>query len=109
MRCMFAYAVVVAVALSAVARAADSETAVSVKAVSSTALPNVPGDTLSAVTVDFPPGTASPPHHHAGFVFVYVLAGSVDSQLNDGPLQHFEVGDSWVEPPGTRHTNVVNP
>jgi quercetin dioxygenase-like cupin family protein len=106
---MFAFPLVIAIALSGVASAADSEATASVHVVSSTTLPNIPGNALSAATVDFPPGVASPSHHHAGFVFVYVLAGSVDSQLNDDPPQHFEVGDSWVEPPGTRHTKIVNP
>ena len=80
-----------------------------VKVVSAQKLPNVPGQSLTAVTVDVPPGDVSPPHHHAGFVFVYVLAGSVDSKLNDEPSKRFATGETWVEPPGTLHASMSNP
>jgi hypothetical protein len=33
----------------------------------------VPGHTLTAEVVDFPPGYKSNVHHHAGSVFAYVL------------------------------------
>jgi quercetin dioxygenase-like cupin family protein len=89
--------------------AQDGTSAATVNVVSSTALPNVPGNSITALTVDLPPGDVSPPHHHAGFVFVYVLAGSVESQLNADPPHTFKVGDTWVEPPGTLHTRIVNP
>ena len=56
-----------------------------------------------------PPGDVSPPHHHAGFVFVYVLAGTVESKLNDEPSKRFAVGETWVEPPGTLHASMSNP
>jgi len=80
-----------------------------VKVVSTQKLANVPGQTLTAVTVDVPPGDVSPPHHHAGFVFVYVLEGSVDSKLNDEPSKHYTTGETWVEPPGTLHASMSNP
>jgi quercetin dioxygenase-like cupin family protein len=101
--------VAVALIVGADGFASEPSSAATVNVVSSTALPNVPGNSLTAVTVDLPPGDVSPPHHHAGFVFVYVLTGSVESQLNADPPQRFKVGDSWVEPPGTVHTKVVNP
>ena len=69
----------------------------------------MPGQSLTAVTVDVPPGDVSPPHHHAGFVFVYVLQGTVESQLNAEPSKRFVVGDTWVEPPGTLHARMTNP
>jgi len=47
-------------------------------------LPNVPGKSLTAVTVTFAPGGKSMPHRHAGSVFVYVLAGAVRSQTSTG-------------------------
>ncbi len=88
------------------AQPAGSET---VTVVSTQKLPNAPGQSLTAVTVDVPPGDVSPPHHHAGFVFVYVLAGSVDSKLNDEPSKRFTAGQTWVEPPGTLHASMSNP
>lgn len=72
-------------------------------------LPNVPGSSLTAVVVQLAPGARVPAHHHAGFVFAYVLAGTVRSQLNGGTAIDYAVGQSWVEPPGTEHTLTANP
>src|SRR5262249_50378166 len=35
------------------------------------AIPNIPGKSLIAVVVDYPPGGASPPHTHAKSAFIY--------------------------------------
>jgi quercetin dioxygenase-like cupin family protein len=75
----------------------------SAKRVFSAPLLNVPGKTLTAVEVTFPPGAASPPHHHAGSVMVYVLAGALRSQLDDGPVKTYGAGETFFEPPGTHH------
>jgi quercetin dioxygenase-like cupin family protein len=72
-------------------------------------LPNVPGHSLTAVVVDFAPGGLSPPHRHPGFVFAYVLSGTIRSRLGDGPVVDYHAGQSWVEPPGTLHSLTQNP
>jgi quercetin dioxygenase-like cupin family protein len=72
-------------------------------------LSNIPGHQLTAVTVTIAPGVASPSHRHAGFVFIYVLDGIVESQLNNGEIMTFKAGQSWVEPPGTLHSHAKNP
>jgi quercetin dioxygenase-like cupin family protein len=82
---------------------------VSLATVAQEALPNVPGHTLTAITVELAPGAASPSHHHAGFVFAYVLSGEIRSQLNDGPVKTYRAGESFVEPPSTIHTFSENP
>lgn len=53
------------------------------------AIPNIPGKTLTALIVDYPPGGASVPHRHAdsSFIFAYVLSGEIASKVNDGPTQ----------------------
>jgi quercetin dioxygenase-like cupin family protein len=38
-----------------------------------------------------------------------VLAGTVRSQLGDGPVVDYHAGQSWVEPPGTLHALTTNP
>jgi len=40
------------------------------------AIPNIPGKSLNAVVVDYPPGGASPPHTHAksAFIYAYVIS-----------------------------------
>ncbi len=44
------------------------------------AIPNIPGKSLIAVVVGYPPGGASPPHVHAksAFIYAYVLAGAIE-------------------------------
>lgn len=73
-------------------------------------LPNVPGKTLTAVVVEYPPGGKSPPHRHApsGFVFAYVLEGAIRSQVAGAPVQTYRAGESWYENPGDHHVVSEN-
>ena len=68
-------------------------------------LPNVPGKSMRAVLVQYPPGGASPAHTHPKSAFIYarVLEGAVTSQVNDGPVTTFKAGESWTEMPGDHH------
>ena len=67
-------------------------------------LPNVPGHTLTAEVVDYPPGGKSSVHHHAGSVFAYVLTGSIRSQNSaTGPVRIYKAGETFFEPPGSDH------
>jgi quercetin dioxygenase-like cupin family protein len=75
-----------------------------VKPVLSEKLPNVPGKSLTAVVVNYAPGTKSLSHHHAGSVFVYVLSGEVRSENSaTGPARVYKAGESFFEPPGSEH------
>ena len=69
------------------------------------AIPNIPGKSLIAVVVDYPPGGASIPHVHAksSFIYAYVISGSIESKVNDGAEQIYKAGQSWSEPPGASH------
>ena len=67
-----------------------------VSPVFATQLPNVPGKSLTAVVVRYAPGAASPPHHHAGSVFVYVLSGVIRSQVTPGgPAKDYKPGETF--------------
>lgn len=70
------------------------------------AIPNIPGKSLIAAVVDYAPGGASPAHTHAksAFIFAYVLAGEIESQVNDGPKKVFRAGESFYEAPGSLHS-----
>jgi quercetin dioxygenase-like cupin family protein len=96
---------------SVIAHGDYSGPANSIKAnvVFSEALANVPGKALTVVEVDVPPGASSPSHQHAGTVYVYVLEGTVRSQLNNGEVVDYKKGESWIEPPGTVHSMTENP
>jgi quercetin dioxygenase-like cupin family protein len=89
--------------------AAGPDRGISLRLIAADELPNAPGRKLTALMVDLAPGAKSPKHHHAGFVFVYVLSGTIRSQLNGGQVKDYAAGQSWVEPPGTEHTLTENP
>lgn len=74
------------------------------------AIPNVPGKSLIAALVTYPPGGASPAHTHApsAFIYAYVLSGEIRSQVDDAPVRIYRPGDSWYEPPGAHHTISEN-
>jgi quercetin dioxygenase-like cupin family protein len=76
-----------------------------VKPAFSHALPNVPGKSLVAVEVTYPPGGASAPHHHAAsaFIYAYVVSGQIQSQVDDGPARVYKAGESFYEVPGAHH------
>ena len=69
------------------------------------AIANVPGKSIVAVTVSYPPGGKSGPHRHAGSAFItaYVLSGAIRSQVNDEPVKVYRAGESWFEQPGAHH------
>lgn len=69
------------------------------------AIPNIPGKSMIALVVDYPPGGASQPHSHAksAFIYAYVLSGAIESKVNDEPTQVYRAGQSWHETPGSRH------
>src|SRR5262245_45847412 len=50
-----------------------------IKVVFERAIPNIPGKSLIALVVSYPPGGKSPSHLHAGSAFIYaqVLSGAI--------------------------------
>jgi quercetin dioxygenase-like cupin family protein len=76
-----------------------------VKTVFEHAIPNIPGKSLIAVVVTYPPGGKSPSHLHAGSAFIYahVLSGAIRSQVNDEPAKVYRVGEGFHEVPGSHH------
>ena len=84
-------------------------TTVSVKPVTTDALTHVPGKSVTVEIVEFQPGARSPEHHHGGSVTVYVLAGTVRSQLAGSPPMVYHAGQSFFEPMGAVHLFAENP
>jgi quercetin dioxygenase-like cupin family protein len=68
-------------------------------------LPNVPGKSLVGIVVNYPPGGATPAHHHpsSAFVLGYVLSGEIRSQVDGGQVRVYRAGESWKEYPGALH------
>ena len=66
---------------------------------------NVPGKSLVAVEVSYPPGGASAPHRHSdsAFVYAYVVSGQMASQVESQPEHIYRAGECWYETPGAHH------
>jgi quercetin dioxygenase-like cupin family protein len=77
--------------------------------VSEEKLAHVKGKTVTMQIVDLPPGAFVPEHHHAGSVTVYVLEGTVRSELGGGPVVDYHPGETFFEPIGTVHVFAENP
>jgi quercetin dioxygenase-like cupin family protein len=85
-------------------RADSAEVGDQVKQVRTEKLGNVPGKSITAIVVTYPPSGKSDPHHHAGSVFAYVLSGAIRSENSaTGPVKVYKAGESFFEPPGSRH------
>jgi quercetin dioxygenase-like cupin family protein len=68
-------------------------------------LPHLPGQKMTGDLVEYAPGGSSAPHRHTteGSVVAYVLEGAIRSKVDDGPIEVYEAGESWLEPPGSAH------
>jgi quercetin dioxygenase-like cupin family protein/uncharacterized membrane protein YphA (DoxX/SURF4 family) len=67
-------------------------------------LPDVPGKEGMVEIVDFAPGEASQVHRHNADLFVYVLEGSIVTQLKGGSPQTVHAGDVFYESPTDIHS-----
>src|SRR6201988_243882 len=67
-------------------------------------LPDVPGKEGMIETVDFAPGEVSQPHRHNADLFVYVLEGSIVTQLKGGSAQTVHAGEVFYESPTDIHS-----
>ena len=66
-------------------------------------LPDLPGKEGMVETVDFAPGEVSQPHRHNADLFVYVLEGSVITQVKGGSPQTVHAGGVFYESPTDVH------
>jgi quercetin dioxygenase-like cupin family protein len=83
---------------------------VQVTPIASHKMPNVPGKTMTVVSVAYEPGGSSAPHRHpaSGMVFAYVVSGAVRSQVEGEPAKVYRAGESWIEPPNAHHVISEN-
>jgi quercetin dioxygenase-like cupin family protein len=93
------------VALGAPGRASAEE----VRPIFQHALPDSAAKQFTTILVDFAPGEKAAPHRHGrAFVYAYVLAGDIETQLEGEPTQTFHTGQSWFELPGAHHVLTRN-
>lgn len=94
-----------ALALATIVPAAAHDTGDAITTNFDAAIPNIPGKSLIALVVDYPPGGASPSHIHAesAFIYAHVLSGEIESKVNDEPARIYTAGESFSERPGSSH------
>jgi quercetin dioxygenase-like cupin family protein len=68
------------------------------------------GKSIKEVLVEYGPGGYSPSHTHAKSAIIYatVIEGSVRSQVNDGPVVTYRIGQNWTAMPGDHHRVSAN-
>ena len=67
-------------------------------------LPSLPDNQeMRVLTIDVAPGQTSSPHRHNAHVFVYILSGSMNMQVEGGPLVQLFPGDMFYESPENIH------
>jgi quercetin dioxygenase-like cupin family protein len=94
-------------AFAATSHAADSQAktpAATVKPVLTQPLPDLSGKEVLMLTVEYPPGGASPAHRHNANTFVYVLAGAVVMQVAGGKEVTVQAGETFYESPSDVHS-----
>jgi quercetin dioxygenase-like cupin family protein len=64
---------------------------------------------VTVVELERAPGSAGAPHRHPGPVFVYVLSGELEAQVDDGPVRIYKQGEMLFEPARALHRVSRNP
>ena len=59
--------------------------------------------TMSLFLTTLPPGYTSPEHQHPGAVFIYVLEGEIESQVESNPPRIYRAGEFFHEQPMRVH------
>jgi quercetin dioxygenase-like cupin family protein len=78
--------------------------------ISKVTMDDVMGRVVTIRRTERDPGNGSDPHRHPGsHTFGYVLEGTYEFRLNDGPIQTLKPGDSFYEPPNSLHAVSRNP
>ncbi len=69
-----------------------------------TTMEDIPGRVAMVRELERPPGTGGTPHRHPGsHTFGYVLEGTYEVQVDDGPLRKLGPGETFYEYPGALH------
>ncbi|HSI13076.1 MAG TPA: cupin domain-containing protein [Chthoniobacter sp.] len=59
--------------------------------------------------IELAPDSAALPHVHPGMVTGYVVSGTLEFQVAGEPLLTLHTGDTFFEPPGSKHMVARNP
>ena len=59
--------------------------------------------------ITLPPGRVGSAHRHDAYVWVYVVEGAIDMQVQGGEVTRVNAGEVFVESPDDIHTMSNNP
>jgi quercetin dioxygenase-like cupin family protein len=90
-------------ALSLGATAAETPPAAKAVPLLTKPLDGIEGKEGLMLTVEYPPGGASPSHRHNANTFVYVLEGSIVMQVAGGKEVTLKTGETFYEQPADVH------
>lgn len=104
------YLLAAAFAALSITASADDKPAGKVTVVFDRPIPNIPGKSMKGVVVEYGPGAASPAHTHPKTAFIYatVLEGSFRIKIKDKSEKIYNVGENFVEEPGSVHEVSAN-
>jgi len=93
------FAMVIAFSFVAAQSAVAHEVKLGVKKLVTTPLGGMPGKEAKVVRLDVGPGWKVGHHTHPGHVFVYVISGSVQIDVDGKPAAVVKQGELWHEVP----------
>jgi quercetin dioxygenase-like cupin family protein len=77
--------------------------------VTTQAMPDI-GREMRINVTERDPGNGSAAHRHPGsYTFGYILEGTYEVKINDGPVRQLKAGESFYESPGALHAISRNP
>ena len=72
-------------------------------------LADIAGKEVRITLVESAPGAHGTPHRHPGaHTFGYVIEGTYEFGINNGPAKILKAGDTFYEPPGSIHSTSNN-
>lgn len=72
-------------------------------------LTDLPGKEGLMVVVEIAPGESVPKHRHNSDVFVYVLSGSIVTEVQGQSAKTLHAGETFLEAPADIHLDSRNP
>lgn len=93
---------------SAAGLAQNARDSVTVKPLMTKDLVGIPGKEAVLLTVDYLPGGASLPHRHEAQVFLYVVEGSIVTQVEGQAPVTLQAGQTFYENPADIHKTAKN-
>jgi quercetin dioxygenase-like cupin family protein len=71
-------------------------------------IPELPGWESRLILLEYPPGVAAPVHTHPVAATGYVVEGDVISQWEDGEVEEYSTGDSFIDHGIRKHLRSEN-